>query len=168
MDLASDIARLKSVSASIRPEAPEYRKALLLMRRKEPNLERVYKLLIDAMGKGDPRAVYALATWYLYGRHVKRNLKHSARLLAKAAEGGMTDAMFDLAVSYEKGMGVRQNEKRAAQLYLKAALYGDPGAGYEVGRCLYYGIGFARDRAQAKIWLDQYAAFEYRGRNTAL
>jgi uncharacterized protein len=83
-------------------------------------------LLIRADKRGDPRATYALATWWLHGKDilVKKNLRKAVGLLRKAADAH-PDATFDLAVSYEKGRGVRKSQKMAAKLYLKAALLGD-------------------------------------------
>ena len=65
------------------------------------------------------------------------------------------EAMFNLGVSYERGEGIRRSEKKAYECYLTAAVWGDKEAFYEVGRCLYYGIGVQKNRGLADVWLDQ-------------
>ncbi|MGL4434543.1 MAG: hypothetical protein ACRCVM_01745, partial [Giesbergeria sp.] len=46
------------------------------------------------------------------------------------------------------------NEAFAYRHYLSAALNGDVDSLAEVGRCLYHGIGVARDRKTAEILLE--------------
>ncbi len=114
-------------------------------------------MLQDAFAMGDADATYALATWHLFGQppYIAKNPKEAVRLFKIAASGGASDAMYDLAVSYEVGTGIERNLRRAFQNYVRAALHGNSKAIYEVGRCLYYGIGVAKDRVTAGIWLDR-------------
>lgn len=132
-----------------------YTIALKEMQKPKPNLQKAFDLLNKAMKGGDLQAKYALATWYLHGRYVKRNLKTALKLLREADKGNIPQASFDLAVCYETGTGVPKNELRAFELYLNAALEGDQEAFYEVGRCYYYGLGVEKNRRVAKIWLDR-------------
>lgn len=55
------------------------------------------------------------------------------------------------------GKGVVKNARKAFELYLRAALHGEQQSVYEVGRCYYHGVGVARDRHLARIWLDRAA-----------
>jgi len=144
----------KMRSEHMQNKVSAYMTALKEASKRRPDLERAYAGLTVAHGQGDVRATYALATWYLHGRHVRRNLRKAIALLRHAAKRGYTEALFDLAVSYEKGIGIRRNERKAAECYLRCALSGGADAQYEVGRCYYYGIGFERDRRVGGIWLD--------------
>ncbi|HXF77974.1 MAG TPA: tetratricopeptide repeat protein [Usitatibacter sp.] len=137
-----------------RPNKP-YDAALLEMRKARPDLALSARLLERGDKAGDPRATYALGTWYLFGRYFPTNIRKAMQLIRRAAKENVPSALFDLAVSYETGNGISKNTELAATSYLKAALWGDPQAVYEVGRCLHYGIGFARNRAQAKIWFER-------------
>jgi hypothetical protein len=132
-----------------------YDRALERMRGDDPPLFEVASLLATARDAGDPRAAYALATWYLHGKFFRRNLRKAVALLRAAARADIPEAAYDLAICHEKGEGVQKNEPKAAALYVQAALLGDEQALYEVGRCYYYGIGVARDRAIAWVWLDE-------------
>lgn len=119
-----------------------------------PNFELARSLLEKAHNNGDHRASYALATWHLYGYGgYSVDLKKAINMLKLATEFDIASAHFDLAVSYETGNGIRKNMKAAYRHFLAAALNGDNDAYAEVGRCLYHGIGVARDRKSAEIWL---------------
>jgi TPR repeat protein len=133
----------------------DYDEALRESSSNKPDYKKAFIWLRKAHHQRDRRATYALGTWYLHGRYVKKNVMRAIRLIELAAAANVSDALFDLAVSYEKGQGVRRSEKVAARLYLEAALSGDHQAAYEVGRCLYYGIGFLKDRSQARVWFDR-------------
>jgi TPR repeat protein len=52
------------------------------------------------------------------------------------------------------GVGINKNIKKAFEHYLKAALLGDRQAIYEVGRCIYYGLGVSKNLSIASIWLE--------------
>ncbi len=130
-----------------------YEQALAEMRRKKsPDLAKVNKLLCQAMREGEPKAAYALGTWYLHGRYYKEDWKKAVRLLKQAADAKVPEALYDLAICYEKGAGVRKKCERAFELYLTAGLCGDRQAVFEVGRCLWHGIGVTRDKRIARIW----------------
>lgn len=143
------------VTSMKRKRSRSYALALKQMARKQPDLQRAAGLLARAMKEEDPRATYALGTWYLHGRYFDKDERKGTRLIKAAASHGVADAMFDLAVSLEKGIGTKKNARRAALAYLRAALSGDEDAVYEVGRCLHHGIGFARDRLAAAVWYER-------------
>ncbi len=129
-----------------------YELALKIATRKKPDLARALTLLTEAHDKGDCRATYALATWYLFGNEaIQRNFRTAVRFLKLAAKADIAAAHFDLAVCYETGQGIKKNERTAFRHYLAAALNGDNDSFAEVGRCFYYGIGVSLDRKAAEV-----------------
>ncbi|TAA21586.1 tetratricopeptide repeat protein [Pseudoxanthomonas winnipegensis] len=141
-----------TMTTKLKKSVGPYERAEREMSQAKPSLEKAYSYLIEAQSNFDPRADYALATWYLHGRFVRRNVRKSIRLLKSACDGKVPEACFDIAVLYETGVGVKKNPRRAAIYYLKAALLGEKSAANEVARCLYYGIGFSKDVVQARVW----------------
>ena len=131
-----------------------YKKALEEGRKDEPDLEKTFNLLNESLKSGNPEAAYALGTWYLHGKFVKKNIKKAVSLLRQAAKHNIKDALYDLAVCYEDGVGVKKNFRLAMECFLRAALRGDKQSIYNVGRCYYHGIGVNKDRRLAWIWLD--------------
>ena len=130
-----------------------YSYALKLAKNDPDNFEEISDALEQAHADGDPRASYALATWYLFGHGgYEKDLKNAVALLKIAAKNGISAASYDLGVCYEKGNGIKKNEKKAYLHYLYAALNGDDDSIPEVARCLYYGIGVERDKKSSKIW----------------
>jgi TPR repeat protein len=125
-----------------------YNKATKLALQDEYNPKEVIELLITAIEKyRNGKAAYALATWYLFGKHVKKNFTRGFELLQMSIDWDPSkEAYFNIAYSYEAGKGVDKDLKKAFQYYLLAALYGDKQAKREVGRCLYYGIGIAKNK----------------------
>lgn len=125
-----------------------YGKALAIMRR-NGSAEKAYSLLLDAMSEGDYRAHYALGTWYLYGRYVRKDYRKAFRLLKEAANQDIADAAFDLAVCYEKGEGVKRDPSKAVAMYFRAMRCGDASAAEELRRMFYWGIGVEKNRLLA-------------------
>jgi TPR repeat protein len=134
-----------------------YDEALREMNAEVPDIRRAFELLHQAQSAGDPRAVYALGTWYLYGKPpvIERDLTRAVELLKQAAAAGLPDALYDLAVSYEKGETGTPDPVNAFQSYLRAAIRGDDQSVYEVGRCYQHGIGVRSDPSVAAIWFDR-------------
>jgi uncharacterized protein len=114
-----------------------------------------FDLLNQADSKGDYLATYALATWYLTGRFVKRDSKKAFRFLSKATKGNIKEAFFDLGICYEIGEGITRNPTKAFESYLRASQLGDKNAMDEVVRCLYHGIGVERNRQMSKFLFDK-------------
>jgi TPR repeat protein len=131
-----------------------YKRALNEARIKPKMLKIVYELLNKAHALGNPKATYALATWYLFGKYVKKDNKKAVELLQLATKGNLSEAYYDLAVCYEKGKGIKVNKKQAFLNYLSSALLGDKQSIYEIGRCYYYGIGVSKNREIANRWLN--------------
>jgi hypothetical protein len=132
-----------------------YEDALKEISKKNADVKKVFLFLEKSLKTGSSQAAYALGTWYLHGKHVKKNMTMALKLLRQAADGNVAEAFFDLAICYEKGIGVKKNIRLAMEYYLKASLYGDKQSVYEVGRCYYYGIGVNKNRRLAWIWLDR-------------
>jgi uncharacterized protein len=137
------------------PSNGKYDEALAVMRQRKPDLARAADLLLEAHGSGDDRATYAIATWYLHGRHFPKSIRSAVKLLRQAVSGNIPEAMYDLAICYEIGEGMAKNQHKAVELYLKAALLGERQSHWEVGRAYYHGLGVARDRAIGRVWFDR-------------
>lgn len=120
-----------------------------------PDFAAALNLLEKAIAAGSGEAAYALSTWYSHGKqpYVPVDEMRAAELLKVAVDAGIRDAMYDLAVSYEDGLGVPQDLKAAFRYFLEAAIRGDAESVFNVGRCLYYGIGTQVDSAQSEIWI---------------
>ncbi len=51
-----------------------YEVALNEINKNDPNIETVINNLTEASELGNSKAIYALATWYLFGEHVEQDL----------------------------------------------------------------------------------------------
>ena len=109
-------------------------------------------ILREAAATGYAPAQYALATWYLFGRGVKRDYKKAFSLLLQSAEQNYALAEFDIAVSFEKGKGTDKSEKSAFRYYRRAAEHDDLSGMTEVARCYWFGIGTVKDCRKAANW----------------
>lgn len=134
-----------------------YDEALLEVSRENADIDKVVLMLRKSIAEGEPRAAYALGTWYLhgYGDKIGKDIDKALELLQQAASENVPGALFDLAVCYEKGEGLTKNLRTAMEYYLRAALNGDDQSVYEVGRGYHYGIGFEKDRKLSEIWFDR-------------
>ena len=122
---------------------------------KKRKYKEAFVLLEEAESRHVPIASYALATWYLHGRHVRKDLRKGFEYLTKASKGNIKEAFYDLAVCYEKGSGTPKNLEKAFQNYLEASLLGDKDSFYEIVRCLYYGIGVKKNRELSTLIYDK-------------
>jgi TPR repeat protein len=129
------------------------KKALIEMERESPDLEKAFEFLNKSAEENNYEALYAIGTWYLHGRFVKKNFSLAIKYFLKSAEGNNSNAYYDLAICYEKGVIGKKDFKAAFECYLNAALLGDKQSIYEVGRCYYYGIGISKDIKIGNIWL---------------
>jgi uncharacterized protein len=129
------------------------KKALAEMEKGKPNLRIAFDFLNESAKAQNPEALYALGTWYLHGRFVKRKPAEAVHYFLQSIEGNNSSAYYDLAVCYEKGIGIKKNHKAAFECYLNAALLGDKQALFEIGRCYYYGVGVSKNISTSKIWL---------------
>lgn len=107
-------------------EKDEYKEALLLSRSDPPNFQDAYALLKVALEKGDDRAIYAIATWYLFGNEVlAKDESKGISILESLSDSFVAEAVFDLAICYDYGRLVEKDSNKAFSLYMKAALLGD-------------------------------------------
>lgn len=128
-------------------------KFLAEMQKEKPDLKVAFDLLQTAAHQKNSEALYAIGTWYLFGRYVKKKPSEAVKYFLQAIEGNRSDAYYDLAVCYEKGVGIKKNKKAAFECYLNAALLGDKQSLYAVGRCYFYGIGTSKNMHIGEIWL---------------
>lgn len=138
----------------------EYNKATKEAQKDKADLVAVLALLERAIELGSHDAQYALATWYLFGKGVKRDYTKAVKLLRKCANS-VANASYDLAVCYEKGKGVEQDKATAFQYYMQSALLGDNQAYFEVGRCFFYGIGVKKNRSLGGLWIEKAKVLGY-------
>lgn len=132
-----------------------YESAISEMRSPNPDNANIIAALRKALDAGNPRAAYALATWYLHGKNVPQDYVEAVKLLRIAVKAHVPSALYDLAACYVNGEGVDKDPWEAFRLYLLAALHGDDQAVFKVGRAYYYGFGVPEDRRVAMIWLDR-------------
>ncbi len=131
-----------------------YKKALYEAKENNNN-ETAFELLNRSIVYKNPKAYYALGTWYLHGKYVKKDLEKAIDYLSLSAKGKYPNAFYDLGVCYEQGVGVDKDLDKAFESYLQASLRGDNQSVYEVGRCYFYGIGVEEDKVLADYWLER-------------
>jgi uncharacterized protein len=133
-----------------------YRQAQNLVRRgRKRYAQLVIPMLRAAATAGHAMASHALATWYIHGLGVRKNFVKAIQLEEQAARSGIVDAISNLAFAYETGKGVQKDQAKAFRLYRRAATLGGADAAYEVGRCLFYGIGTRRNERLGRTWLEK-------------
>ena len=95
--------------------------------------------------RGDPLAMYNLASLYKAGRGVAVSYPLSLRWAERSLAGGEGRAAYLLARFYEKGQGVTQDLQRAAAYYAQGAELGDLFSIEELARCRREGKGVPAD-----------------------
>jgi TPR repeat protein len=131
----------------------EYTSALILSRAHPPKLNEAFELLTAASNKGDDRATYALATWYLFGNEVvDKDEERGVCMLIALHDSLVAEALFDLAVSYDLGRYVQQDDHKAFSFYMKAALLGDSDSCRQVSQFYAEGTVVGHDEALSKAW----------------
>ncbi len=55
----------------------------------DANLKKVFLLLEKSLDEGNPKAAYALATWYYFGKYVKKDIKKAIKLMREAAKNNV-------------------------------------------------------------------------------
>lgn len=145
-----------------------YKSAWKLASSDPPNYRTAADLLLAAASLGLAEADYALATWYLFGRHFKKDLKKAITLLKRAHKAGNPDACFDLAVSFERGKGVPKDRQRAFELYLEGALRGDLDCYSQVSRCFWTGSGVKKNRTLSRLWEKEHERLLDRKQKSAM
>lgn len=146
----------------------DYEQALEEAGKCNGDLAKVFEKLCVASEAGHADANYALATWYLHGKHVAENWEKAVEYLRLAAEKDHPQALYDLAVCFEKGAGVEANNEAAFELYLRAALWGDVQSHYEVSRCYFYGIGVESSERLSEVWMERAESLGYEDERSEL
>ncbi len=125
------------------------------MFRDDPEKERM-ALYFCALGAqaGFPAAQVVYAGYFESGHIVKADGAQSRYWLEKAAKGGDPEARF----RYGQFLLSQKKDKEAVRLLCAAADGGHLGAQLQMGKCLEYGIGTARDAAEAARIYRQAAA----------
>ncbi|KAJ3096483.1 hypothetical protein HDU97_005865 [Phlyctochytrium planicorne] len=123
------------------------------------------KLYQKGCEKNLPESLHRLGEMLRDGQSpVKKDPGRAFRLFERAAGvtrgrdtgAGYSPAQRDLALLLEIGSGtysIPKDIKKAFELFYRAAEAGDANAQYHVARCFRYGIGVARNDAQAIAWL---------------
>ena len=88
----------------------------------DPSLRATYHHAL----RGDPMAMYSIATAYASGERAKQDYAEAAKWFRKAAYAGSSDAMIALGSLYRQGEGVTKDHDEAAHWYGKAAELGNP------------------------------------------
>lgn len=78
------------------------------MNKPNPDLKLAFELLKKSAEKNNYEALYAIGTWYLHGRYVKKNYSLAVNYFSKAIKGNNCNAYYDMALCYEKGVGVKK------------------------------------------------------------
>jgi localization factor PodJL len=117
------------------------------------------ELLRKAAAKGDPNAIYEVATRYLEGRGVPVSLEEGAQWLDRAAKAGLAPAQFRLGSLYEKGLGVKKNKDTARGLYVAAAERGNAKAMHNLAVLYAEGLNGKPDYKTAAIWFRKAADY---------
>jgi TPR repeat protein len=143
-----------------------YSAALRLARLAKDDYGPAAKLLQEASKLGCPDADFALATWYLFGRHFAKNVKKGNHLLRRAAKAGNRDACYNLAISYDNGFDAPEDRQRAFELYSEAAMRGHIDAHKQVARCLWDGSGVKKNRVLADLWGEKYEQLKEKSSKT--
>lgn len=131
----------------------DYSLALALSRTTPPKLQDAYTLLVSASNKGDDRATYALATWFLFGNDVvKKDEAIGVSMLNTLRNSFVAEALFDLAVSYDYGRHVEQDDYAAFSFYMRAALLGDTASCSQISQFYAEGIIVEPDDELSNAW----------------
>ena len=124
--------------------------ALLEYCSSSPDYRRYKECILRGCRAGDVLAKYARATWYIYGDAdlgVVADSGMAFKLLAKIS--GFPRAQLDMAILCESGTGTKKDVRKAFRLYEASAKSGVVAAMGELARCLFWGIGAARDPSRA-------------------
>lgn len=132
----------------------------------------IYKAEINklkpAAKKGDPQALYDLATYYEDGRGVSQDRKKAVELYETAAKKDHLEAQYYLGVIYGFGRGVAVDDVKARRWFKTAAERGHKMAQYNYAILLFKGLGGPVDEVEAKQWMEKSSAQGYSPATTAL
>lgn len=131
----------------------EYHSALILSRSTPPDIHAAYDLLTKAAENGDDRAIYAIATWHLFGNDIiEKNEERGVSMLLSLEKSNIAEALFDIAVSYDHGRHVERDTDKAFSFYMRSALLGDKSACDQISQFYAEGIVVQHDEFIANAW----------------
>jgi TPR repeat protein len=93
-------------------ESRALRAARTELKRGKAGLSRAVAIIKRAAENGDASAAYALATWFLFGKHVRKDVAAAIVLLRQAAKENIPEALYDLAVCYERGQAFGKTARK--------------------------------------------------------
>ncbi len=103
--------------------------------------------------RGDPGAMFELATNYDLGERGPQNPELAFKWYRRAGEAGLPNAEFNVAVMLDSGRGATQNLAEAAAWYGRAAARGNHRAQYNLALLYDTGDGVPHNAALAAFWL---------------
>lgn len=99
------------------------------------NYTKSFKIMYQAVEKGDPVAMAEVGFAYLHGRGVEKNIAEGMRLCRLAAAQGDKMALFNLGSCYKNGFyGLKKDTNEARQYYLVSYFQGYEAALKEFNR----------------------------------
>lgn len=114
----------------------------------EPDYARAFEHYRKASKQNNPIALYRLALCYDKGLGADQNFARAYKYYSRSAELGYTNAMYEAGKMNLIGRGTKKDLYAAHKMFLSAA--DDlPSAEYELGNCLFDGLGTVRNRASA-------------------
>jgi len=141
------------------PKTEQMKKVTKLIKKEDWDAWQVWELINQAHELNDPRASYAISSWYFHGYFpvVKRkNFKKAIYFLEPALKANIPFAFYNYAISLDLGKGIERNEIEAFKYYVLAALSGCQEAIEDIGRCYYHGIGVAKDKDASSVFKEIY------------
>lgn len=102
--------------------------------------------------KGDPRAEFALGTYYYVGNNVKQDYAAALELFLSASSKGNPAADYLLSQMYDEGQGVERDEEQAVEYLFSAAYACVPEAQLTLGDRYKYGDGVKADFLYTLAW----------------
>lgn len=117
------------------------------------NIKMAITFFEQGVEKGDPRSMFALASYYHFGDEVERDYTKARELLERSSAIGSAESDAMLGIIYREGQGVESNKQRAVS-YLKKADYACSDQAQEIlAQMLYDGEGVQQNRVEALAFL---------------
>jgi len=108
--------------------------------------------LLRLAADNHPRAALELASFFLFGTHVRQDSQTAITWAEHAAGMGSNQAWLFLGEVYYEGQFVSQDLGKAQESYLMAAQSGDPEGQFRVGQCYEKGRGVSQSATVAHQW----------------
>ena len=118
--------------------------------------EQAFKKMEQAAQLGLPKAIHALADFYLDGIGTDFNIEKGVALYKEAADKGDLDAIYDYAVANSSGM-IETNQEEATKYWGIGAERGHVKSMVQYSFCCAFGIGREKDNAEALKYMTKAA-----------